>query len=263
MPELQHVYLTAHGAFVSGHFTGETGQIGLRLAICEDGSAPAKGTTFDLPLSGNVAVDSGTSSGTHGTLTRTWTARLGTTGSTNNGDAAWQIDLAEDFWVFLDGLKTYMGPQWRWTHIKIAPILADGSYGAPAAVYQFTSAIVGGGSSNNAPEVALALTLRAPIIGRRGRGRMYLPALSTSSSVVGGDGTVASTVTTAILAAAATLIASLEDAPGVEQFGPIVTVMSAGNASGVRPSQIRVGNHFDVQRRRQRQIAETYTTTAL
>lgn len=263
MPELQHVYLTAHGAFTSGHFTGETGQIGLRLAITEDGSAPAKGTQFDLPLSGDVAVDSGTSAGTNGTLTRTWTARLGTTGSTNNADAAWQIDLAEDFRVFLDAIKSYQGPQWRWTHIKIAPILASGAYGAPAAVYALTSPIAGTASNQNAPEVALALTLRAPVIGRRGRGRMYIPALSSGTGVVGGDGTVASAFVTAILAAGATLIGSLEDAPGAEQFGPIVTVMSAGSASGIRPSQIRVGNHFDVQRRRQRQIAEVYTTTAL
>lgn len=263
MAALQHVYLTAHGSFTSGHYSGETGQIGLRLAIATDASAPAKGTTFTLAESGDVVVDSGTSAGTNGTLTRTWSARLGPTGSPENADAAWQIDLAEDMRAFLNALASYHGPQWRWTHIKIAPVLATGAYGSPAAVYTLTSPIAGTASNQNAPEVALALTLRAPIIGRRGRGRMYIPALSSGTGVVGGDGTVASAFTTALLAAAATLITALEDGPGAEVYTPLVCVMSAGNTTAVRPSQIRVGNHFDVQKRRQRQIPETYTTTAL
>lgn len=263
MGALQHVYLTAHGAYASGHWVGETAQMGLRLAITEGAAEPTKGSVFNLATSGDVVVDSGTTAGTNGTLTRTWSARLGPVGNNEDATAAWQIDLAEDFRTFLNSIKDYHAPNFRWTHLKIAPILADGKYGAPGAVYQLTTPIAAGGSSSQAPEVSCALTLRAPVIGRRGRGRMYIPALSQSSNVIASDGQVGSTFVTAVLAAGATLITDLENAPGTEVYGPTVCVTSAGSTTAVRPSQIRIGSHFDVQRRRQSQVTETYTTTTL
>lgn len=263
MPAMQHVYLTAHGAIQSGHYAGETAQIGVRLAIADTTAEPAKGTTFAIATNGDVAVDSGTTAGTNGTLTRTWTARLGPIGSTNNADDAWQIDLAEDMRTFLLALQGYQSNKFAWTHVKIAPILADGKYGAPAALYQLTSAIAGTSSSPQPPEVACAVTFRAPVIGRRGRGRMYIPAISAGSTVLDGDGCVGSTFSTALKNAAVTLVSNLENAPGTEDWGPILMVTSAGSSTGVRPSQVRVGNHFDVQRRRQSQVNETYSSTNL
>jgi hypothetical protein len=65
------------------------------------------------------------------------------------------------------------------------------------------------------------------------------------------------------MAAFATLIANVEDMPGTEDYGPLVSVMSANSDTAVRPSEIRCGNHFDVQRRRQHQVAEAYAITAL
>ena len=48
-----------------------------------------------------------------------------------------------------------------------------------------------------------------------------------------------------------------------EEYTPVVTVMSAGGSVGVRPSQVRVGSHFDVQRRRQHQAIEAFTTVTI
>lgn len=263
MTALQHVYLTAHGSYSAGHWLGETCQIGLRLAITDASDEPAKGASFTMGLSGDVVNDSGTTAGTNGTLTRTWAARLGPVGSTNDADAAWQIDLAEDFRPFLVAVAAKQAPNFRWTHVKIAPILAAGNYGNPAAIYQFTSPITGGASNAQAPEVSVALTLRAPVIGRRGRGRMYIPALGSATDLLASDGTVHATFASLLLTNAATLVTALENSPGTEDWGPTVVVTSAGSSDAVRPSQLRVGNHFDVQRRRQQQIPETYTTTAL
>jgi hypothetical protein len=61
----------------------------------------------------------------------------------------------------------------------------------------------------------------------------------------------------------ATLITNMQDIPGVEDYGPIVSVLSAGSATAVRPAQVRVGDHFDVQRRRQHQVPETYSSVSL
>lgn len=264
MTALQHVYVTAHGLFTDSAWSGETAQIGVRLAIAAEGAEPAKGSIFTIDATnGDVVADSGTQAGTHGTLTRTWTARLGDTGSLENADAAWQIDLAEDFWTFLTAIKNDIAAGFRFTHVKIAPILADGKYGAPAAMYQFTTAVVGNAGAEYPlpPEVAVAVSFRAPVLGRRGRGRFYIPGLRIGA--VDASGSVSAGVRTALSNAAATLVTNLENAPGTEIMTPVLMVTSAGSASAVRPSMIRVGSHFDVQRRRQHQVPETYTQVTL
>lgn len=264
MPALHHVYLTAHGEFTAAAWAGENAQIGLRVCVEDESSLPAKGTVF-TPYAGHgdVVADSGTQAGTNGTLTRTWTARLGDIGSLENADAAWQADLCDDMWTFLNTIKAKQSGSFRWTHCKVAPILADGKYGAPAATYAFTAPLVGVGAATcSPPELSIAVSLRAGILGRRGRGRMYIPVPSTAT-IVTNDGTVNPTDAGTWATALKTLVTNLEDSPGVEEWSPVVVVTSAGAATVVRPSQVRVGNHFDVQRRRQAQVPETYTSQAL
>lgn len=263
MAALQHVYVTAHGQYTDAAWTEERAQFGLRLCIADVTAQPAKGSQFSPLLSGDVVGDSGSETGTHGTLTRTWTARLGPVGSTDNADAAWQIDLAEDVWIFLDSLKTNVDDGFRWTHVKIAPILASGQYGAPAAIYQFTTAIVGQDVTKAMPpECAIAVTWRANVLGRRGRGRIYMPGF-TSGNALNSDGTVSSGFRTTLSSNAKTMILNLDNPPGTPDYGPIVAVMSAGSSTAVRPAQVRVGSHWDSQRRRQQQMAEQYTDQTL
>ena len=263
MTQLQHVYVTAHGTWIAGAFAGETAQIGIRLAITQADSEPAKGSVFTLSLNGDVVVDSGTHAGTNGILTRTWSARLGPVGNSENADAAWQSDLADDMYAFLNAVNGYSHQNFRWTHVKIAPILQSGSYGAPSAVYTFNTPLTGlSTASAMPPECAIAVTWRAPIIGRRGRGRVYIPGLAAVTPL-GTDGTVSGTFRTLLSGYAATLVANLENSPGTEIYGPNLVVMSAGQLTAVRPSEVRVGSHWDVQRRRQQDVPETYTTVAL
>lgn len=263
MAALGHIYVTAHGEWTTANWLGEKGQIGIRLPITEGASEPAKGSEFTPVANGDIELDSGTQAGTNGTLTRTWKARLGGLASIDNADAAMQADLGDDFWTYLNAIKGYTSAYFKWTHVKIAPVLADGSYGAPSAVYTFTTALTGTGTAPTLPpEVAIAVSFRAAVIGRRGRGRMYLPAI-TGGSASDADGCVTSACRTALVNATVTLVSNLQDIPGTEQYGPTVAVMSAASSTAVRPSQIRVGNHFDSQRRRQHQVPETYTTGAL
>lgn len=263
MATLGHIYVTAHGEFSAAPWVGEKAQIGIRLVPTEGAQEPAKGSEFTPIGNGDVVLDSGTQAGTNGTLSRTWAARLGPIASTDNADAAMQADLADDMWTFLNTIKVRMSSQFRWTHVKIAPILAGGTYGAPSAIYQFTAPLVGTGSSSMLPpEVALACSFRAGIIGRRGRGRFYLPALD-SANCLGGDGAVLPATRTALVSALSTLVTNLQDKPGVEDYGPTVAVLSAGSTTAVRPSEVRVGQFFDAQRRRQHQVVESYTIQAL
>ena len=262
MTALHHIYVTAHGEYTATEWVGEKAQFGLRLATTEGAAEPAKGSIFTPLANGDVTMDTGTQAGTNGTLTRFWSARLGPVGSVDNADAAMQADLGDDVWTFLNAIKAYTANVFRWTHVKIAPIAAGGAYAAPSAIYQFTTPLVGGASvSLLPPEVSLAVSLRAPIIGRRGRGRIYLPAIP--SNLNSSTGVVSSTPAGVIRDAMVTLISNLQDMPGTEDYGPTVAVMSANSATAVRPSQVRIGSHFDVQRRRQHQAPETYVTANL
>jgi len=263
MADLHHVYVTAHGEWTSSSWANEKAQMGFRLPVAAEASLPAKGSIFTPVANGAVVQDSGTQAGTNGTLTRTWTARLGPTGSPDNADATNQADLGDDVWSFLNGIKDRNHPQFRWTHVKIAPIAEDGSYAAPSAIYQFTTPIVGTGTGSIAPpQVAIAMSLRAGIIGRRGRGRMYLPGLAISSTF-DTVGKVSSATISDLISNLQTLVTNVENLPGTEEYTYVVSVMSAGSATAVRPSEVRVGDIFDTQRRRTSQEPEVYTVGAL
>lgn len=260
MVALQHVYLTAHGTYTTSEWAEETAQIGFRLPFATILTLPDKGTEYTPLSNGDIVQDSGQTAGTHGTLTRTWTARVGPVGSPENMNAAEQIDMCEDLWTFLNAIKALNHNMWKWTHFKIAGVAADGSYVRPAAVYTLSSALTGTSSSALIPQAAIAMSLRAPVIGRKGRGRIYLPGVSAttlSNQVIN-----ASTIST-LNSAFNTLIGNLQNMTGWSIYTPLVSVMSAGSATAHRPSEIRIGNHMDIQRRRVGQSPETYTTVAL
>ena len=166
MPALHHVYLTCHGEYTVGAWTGEKAQIGLRIGVEQEAALPAKGGLF-TPYGGHgdIVADSGSQSGTNGTLAKSWSARIGTVGSRENADGPWQVDLAEDAYAFLNTIKGYQNNGFRWTGVKVAPILSTGKYGAPGAVYTFTTPIAGTTvTSCTPPELAVAASLRAAVL---------------------------------------------------------------------------------------------------
>lgn len=261
MSNLQHVYVTAHGSYPSGAWYGEAAQIGVRLAFAPVVGGPAKGDIF-TPLGGGAITPTfGSQAGANGTLSKTWTARVGDTGSLENFDAAAQIDVAEDMRTFLNSIKGFQSPEWRWTHIKVAAVDADGKTPVVAAIYTLTTPIVGAGIGALPPQVAMALSSRANLVGRRGRGRVYIPALATA--VVAADGTIKTAEANAMRAAFKTLIDSCQSTPGFSVLQPIYMIGSADSPTVVRPTEIRTGNRLDTIQSRRRQVAESYTTTAL
>jgi hypothetical protein len=268
MTELQHIYVTAQGAYGTGAWVGESAQFGIRLAIVPTGSMPAKGAIFPVPLNGEVVTDQGQTAGTHGTLTRTWTARRGPVGSAENCDAGFQIDLAEDTWTFLDALKAYQSNTFRWNSVKIAPVglaMKDGEQVGrtlgTSAVYTFTTPISGAVATLLPPQCAMAVSTRANILGRRGRGRIYVPALAQST--IDTAGMWSGTPANAIRAAFVAYINALQNLPGLPDYLPMVSIMSPGKDEAVRPTEVRTGSRVDTIRSRREQVPETYTATAL
>lgn len=262
MTNLKHVYMTAHGTYPTGAWVGESAQIGLRFSYQPVVTAPLKGDIYVPQEGGDIAADFGSQAGTHGTLAKTWTARVGPVGSTENVDAGAQIDLAEDFWTFLNTAKSYQPSEFKWTHVKIAAVDTLGAIPRVASVYTFSTALAGASASGALPpQVAFALSTRANLVGRRGRGRIYLPALATN--MLATDGTVNTTNATALRTAFKNLIDAVQNQPGYTQNMPVVFVGSHDSADVVRPVEIRTGNRLDTIQSRRRQVAESYTVTAL
>jgi len=261
---LQHVYLTAHGDYNSGPWVGEAAQIGVRLAFAPTVGAPDMGATFTMATGTSVAETFATTAGTNGTLTHKWQANGGAGIAGLEMTAARQIDMAEDFFTFLNAIKASTATTFWWRYIKIAPVTAFFNDAAATAIYTLTTGISGGGisSTHEPPEVAVAASIMAPVLGRRGRGRMYIPAIAGSARAA--DGVVATGYQTTLNTAMKDLIDSLQNVPGAtEAYFPLVVVTSAGKPTAVRPNQVRVGNHFDVQKRRQDQVKEGYASLAL
>jgi hypothetical protein len=261
MADIKHVYLTAHGGYPSGSWTGETAQIGLRFSLEPVATAPAKGDIYTPTTGGEIQPDFGSLAGTNGTLAKTWKARVGGTGSLENFNAAEQVDAAEDMWTFLNAVKSYQYSGFRWTHVKMAAVDALGKSPIVSSVYTFTAPVAGTSANGLPPQVAMALSTRANLVGRRGRGRVYLPALG--STTLSSDGTISTLNANAMRTAFKTLIDNIQNVPGFSVYSPIVFIGSSDSPTVVRPVEVRTGSRLDTIQSRRRQVVEAYTTTAL
>jgi len=261
MGDMQHVYLTAHGSFNTGPYLGESAQFGVRLSFAPKASAPSMGDTFTMQSNGAAARISGTQAGANGTLTKTWEARVGSVGSPFTWGATEQIAAAEAMRTLLVALKAYQHSTFSWKTVKQACIDPLGKTQETQSIYTFAAPVVGSGSNALPAQVALAVTLRANILGRTGRGRFYVPAMATALTA---DGALGSSAGTAIRTATKTCIDSLQAIDsGNILYMPIVTVTSAGKADGVRPVEVRTGQLLDTIKSRRAQVDEVYTSLPL
>lgn len=261
MTQLTNVYLVAQGSWTTGAWVGESAQFGLRLCPTVKAASPAMGEAFTPQVTGDVEIDQGTLVGAHGTLSRTWTARIGMLSSPENWNAQWQMERAEAMWTFLDSMKSYVSSSFKWSGVKISAVAATGHVVQNSAVYSFTAPLAGTASTVLPPQLALALSLRANVLGRRGRGRIYLPAVGASQ--LAADGTVSSTFAATARTNFKALVDSLQTAGPTDLNQPIVSIMSASSPTAIRPVEIRTGNRFDTIQSRRRQVAEAYTSLPL
>ena len=262
MTAMQHLYATAHGEYRQGPYLGEHAQIGFRFAFVPVAASPVNGETFTIPENGDAVPEFGTQAGTNGTLTKTWTARLGETGSLENWGAVEQAALGDAFWTLLLALRDSQNINFQWTHVKQAPIDALGKTIGTASTFDFTSAGVGVGTASMPAQSAVAVSTRANIVGRGGRGRYYVPGLSTS--LVATDGSVSGGTQTALNVATKAFIDSAQGViGGLSVMRALYMITSAGKPTGVRPVEVRTGSMVDTIRSRRAQTPEEYVSLDL
>jgi len=254
------VYITAHWDG-TGEWAGESLQCGWRMGYVPVGAVPDLGAEF-TPQVANI---------TDGTMS---------TGSdaTWNWLDAWQAEFGADVWhsaenlaaatailTYWNAIKSQMHAAFTLSRVKTALIEPDGSYAYPSSIYSLKVPVAGSGTGTTSapPEVAICTTLRAPVLGRRGRGRWYSPPPAIGSGT-NNLGKVLAAWRTTMVNAGKTLVDSFNaiGAPGTD-YTPLVAVAAATSSTMIRPTEVRVGDHFDAQRRRQHQVAEVYTSVGL
>ena len=250
MAQFSHVYTILSGAFRSGTpWAGEYAQIGMRLAVWPgittpdvDGLLPLREATSQYEL-----VDTTNLSGS-----------IGFTGEGEYWTEDMQLALAESWRAWANAVRSENVSTFDYTGVKITPIGPDGKAATNPTVLSFKTKIAGTDSTGEPPQASIAISFRAVVPGRRGRGRFYFPALGGTGTLDASGRPAAGVITTLGNATRAmvTNIESLGD-PGVNTR---LVVTSAGNPRYVLPNEIRIGNHIDTQRRRRAQVPETYTT---
>lgn len=252
-----HLYWTAHGT-MGGAWQGESAQIGLRVMLRTLGDS--SGPIVPVVDRGPVELVSTLRDTTDFNITQTFRANV-----PGVPLASWEEvvdDMADDWLTFLGKVRTQQSTLFTWRSIKVAPIEAGtGKFLAPATVYSLKSAIAGSVATAMPPQTSVCASLRAPILGRRGRGRMYIPSLK--QGMADSAGKVASAERSTLANSLKTLVKELEDSPGTDLFQTRVCIMSAASTTAVLPAEVRVGDQFDVQRRRETDVVETYTTLSL
>lgn len=262
MSEMQHLYLTAHGEYHEGPYLGEAAQIGFRFAFVPVATSPTAGETFTIPSNGDAVPEFGTYAGTLGTLSKTWGARVGPPGSLENWGEGEQAAAGDAVHAFLSALKVYQNNSFKWKHVKQAPISALGKTIGTASTYDFTTDVTGTGTSALPAQSAIAVSTRANIVGRSGRGRFYVPALADTA--IGPDGALNSQTLTAYTTATKDFIDAMQGViGGLSLMRALYMVTSAGKATGVRPVEVRVGTLMDTIRSRRAQVDEGYYSETL
>jgi len=256
MADATHAYAVFQGGY--NDESVETWQFGVRFVLVNSVGAPADHGT--LPTFG---VDEVAVSRTEKdwTISATWKANLGIAESINVDD--WLNDQ------LLPSAETFMGAanlsgKVELRSIKVSPINASGLVVEDrTAIGTYVTPPTGIRSDHLLPlQTSAVVSWVTPVIGRRGRGRIYLPPATTGE--VDGDGLYLDTRQAGTLDGAVAFLEGCAITPtggGNHWALPIVTG-SPWTAYGIIGA-VRVGNVLDTQRRRRRQLVETYVSAGV
>jgi len=172
-----------------------------------------------------------------------------------------------------DWLNDQLAPAWttfmtdahinhfcRLDTLKVSPITATGHVAdLRTSRLDWTASNPLGGSSGNLvpPEVSIACSWSTPVIGKKGRGRIFLPPTIVGS--IDTDGMILDSVCQAVRDAAVAMLEASVITSGILASTwvlPIVTGSPWTNYG--RITGVRVGHVFDSQRRRRRSLVEAY-----
>lgn len=255
MTDARHIYLTIMG-MVSDELA-EAWQVGIRFMLLESVTAPAH--TGTLPTFG-VSPANVHRTETDWTIESSWT---GDTGSGTFNPDDWLNDQVAP--TLQASFGSHISNQQKIVALKASPITATGHVADGRTTrLDFTSTFPQGAATGDSLplECAAVVSWQTGQVGKRGRGRIYLPALTTASLT--SSGRYSSATTAALVSMAHDLLEGFAITGG-GLFGqwvlPIVCP-AAGTEFGVIES-ISCGDVPDAQRRRRRSLDEVRSQTGI
>lgn len=261
----KHLYVTAQGTYTSANLSEEIWQVGLRFYAAPGGAPDDVGT---LSTAWEVVPDTVARTEADWRIDGNWRIEGGL--NDLNADDWLNDQLAPAFaaWMAAAPISSIC----RLDSLKVYPINSPLGKVIPAPPYAVGSPMTltwtgthptGGGSATTLPlQVAIVASHRTAQIGRRGRGRMFLPpagvdAISTAGASASklSDGAIA-----AALAAQIDLLESCQISTASEGFGCYPAVIGSPWEKYALISQVQVGNYADSQRRRRGNLTESYSS---
>lgn len=247
----KHLYCVAKGDYTDTGKTAERWQMGIRLWA--DVSVPTD--TGTLPTTGDYGEDSATGTGTGLSAVSNWKWTVGI--GTVIVPCDYLINQALPAWrTFITGAT--LSSDVRLKEVHLYPIDDTGhAFESRSAVGTYATPPVGAASGGMLPpEVSSAVSLRTPVIGRRGRGRIYVPGVASTANDT--HGFMTSSWQSNLASRAYDLMHALSInpvGPTSTHVRPIITGKPWTHYGVV--VEVDIGNVFDSQRRRRRQLTES------
>lgn len=206
------------------------------------------------PELANTSVNYSTTTG--------WTGAVAALAEIQANETACLADIAAAFNTLMNSSSIAWADYSDFVGVKVAAIGTDGLYLTDPLVQE--AAIDSGASGNVLPQSSIVLSLRSGFtLGKANYGRMYLP--HTRSTLTAGGPFVGSGDTGPIATAGATMLNDVTTAINAETTAVLFPVIlsSIGSGFGRGVTEVQVGNVIDTQRRRRRQLVETYSVASL
>lgn len=254
MANEKHLLMTFGGQYTSSSLTPEIWQCGIRLVLVF-GTIDDSGT---LPSNWDVVPASEVD--TDGNWDNTNVFSVDGPGLATFNPLSWMKDYAQPSLEAFLSTDSFSSTT-TLTFIKLSPINASGAViGGRTCLSEANTSLTGAQTGNRLPpQLSVGVSWQTPVIGRRGRGRIYLP--SNASSQLTSAGRLDTTPQGNSRDQAITLLEGLAYAatgPSDAHVKPIVTG-DPWTDYGVITS-VRVGDILDTQRRRRDQLAEVYVS---
>ena len=245
----------------------ESMAFGIKWAVYDAVSAPSKDIgEVTLPT---FEIQDAATSRSHSFTT--WGASTCYQGWTGSGLAAVITDADIDliggafdvFWNSL--LKAYLGPDFYIEGLRIYALDQTGKSPTAPIIWTPNSVHPGTASAQQPPQLATVVTLqtasRAGKRGVKGRGRFYLPQSMATSSW--SHGKMNSASVNSDLTNVKTLVDTINGLSSNADVDLRCAVVHADHGTAAIVNQLRLGDVIDTQRRRRRQLVETYVSQAL
>lgn len=258
-----HLYVVLQGAYSNTGLAGEQWQTGARFGASPGAGPPDPLGAFD---SFNVVALNQTVTEPTYSISSNWTTEMGIS---DLDPVSWLNDQIRPAAAAYIGKANLFAGVVRLDSILVYPIRSpDGrvepappyAQGSPCRLDYTGSNPTGAVAGVIPPQVTAVASLRTSQVGRRGRGRMFVPPFGTAGN---NSGRVSPSAIAALGEATKEFLEGCRVSAGTGGVNVYPVVTGAPFINYAMINQCRVGDVFDTQQRRRRSLVENYANTTI